>query len=142
MIFDGFPGGPGAEGPLPGVGICLAPGPHWSKQTVLSRSSTCKIHYRTCRNKGIRKNQDANYEITQNEGCNMNSLKREEPGYRIDETPRSLVPLFEGPADNRILFFQRCVTGLGLGGKYCLPGTLCQWPWPLSLFRCDRGCAP
>ena len=53
-----------------------APGLHWSNQTVWSSSSTCKTQHRTCRNKGIRKNQDANCENTK---------------YRIEEILRSLV---------------------------------------------------
>ena len=42
------------------VVIWLFPGPYCSKRALWSSSSTNNIQYQTCRNKGIRKNQDAN----------------------------------------------------------------------------------
>ena len=64
MIFDGFPGGPRAEGALRVVVIWMLPWLHGINLTVWSSSSTCKIHHQTCTNKGIRKNQDAIHENT------------------------------------------------------------------------------
>ena len=49
--------------------IWRVPGPHYNHQTVWTIFSTCKIQHQPCRNKGIRKSQDANYENTKNKAA-------------------------------------------------------------------------
>ena len=71
MIFDGFPGGPGAEG----VGCSLVPIPT-AKQSGGALQQAKYIIEPAGIKKYVRKNQDANYENTENEGCNMLSLQQ------------------------------------------------------------------
>ena len=54
----------------------------------------CKIHYQTRRNRGIRKNQDANYEYEKSRL--QYDLVTTEAGYRIEELPRSLLTPLRG----------------------------------------------
>ena len=96
MIFDGFPGGPGREGALPFQAIWYTFWPYSNSQTVSRRSTTCKIQHQTCRNKGIRKNQDANYENTKKQGCNMISLQQRKQDTGSRRCLAAWWPLYRG----------------------------------------------
>ena len=76
MIFDGFPGGPGAEQPWPFDGIWVA---FWSPfhqpnsfQELFNMQNT-SWNMQEWRDT---KKQDANYENTKNQSCNVSSLQR------------------------------------------------------------------
>ena len=58
MIFDGFPGGPGAEGALPGGGNLDAGwAPFQQPNSFQELFNICKVHHETCRYEGIRKSR-------------------------------------------------------------------------------------
>ena len=78
---------------------CVGPWAPFQQPNSWSSDSTCKIHFETYRNKGIRKNQDANYENTKNQGCNMISSKQRSQDKGPRESFAAWWPLFEGPAD-------------------------------------------
>ena len=85
--FNGFPGEAEAEEPWPVGAIWLLPGPHCSNQIGWNSFSTCKTQYQTCGNEGQRKNKDAYFENTKNQGCNIISFTQRnwDTGYRLEE---------------------------------------------------------
>ena len=74
--FQCFSGVPRAEGPLPGGGNLVAPCAPLHQPNSMEELYNIRMQHQTCRNKGIRKNQDANSASTKNQGGNLISFKQ------------------------------------------------------------------